>query len=205
MRKIRSMVLAAALLALAAPAQAQNCLGRPDFDQCMAGFNNMNQQRLAQSQQQLFQQYVQTNGPWLRENYARHRAGGGQMSPDQFAWWGLTTANGTNIAGAAQAQRDRFAGQQAANRTVQEGHASYNRGMANNSARMDEAARNYSNGAVRGVAPYVDPRTGQAVMLPYMPTPGVPFASGGEAYVQGRDGTYYQRQGNGWTSMSPGR
>ncbi len=50
----------------------------------------MNQQRLVQSQQQLFQQYVQTNGPWLRENYARHRAAGGQMSPQQFAWWGLT-------------------------------------------------------------------------------------------------------------------
>ncbi len=67
----------------------------------------MNQQRLAQLQQQ----YVQTNGPWLRHNYARHCAAGGQMSPQQFAWRGLVTANGANIAGAAQAQRDQLDGQ----------------------------------------------------------------------------------------------
>jgi hypothetical protein len=73
-------------LGLAGPVQAQSCLGRPDFDQCMAGINGTNQQRLAQCQQQLFQQYVQTNRPWLRENYAPHRAAGGQMSPQQFAW-----------------------------------------------------------------------------------------------------------------------
>ncbi|HEY0203210.1 MAG TPA: hypothetical protein VGC15_03545 [Acetobacteraceae bacterium] len=66
---------------------------------------------------------------------------------------GLMTANGTNMAGAAQAQRDQFAGQQGANRRVQQGYDSYNQGMAGNSARMDETARTYSNGAVRGVAP----------------------------------------------------
>lgn len=127
------------------------------------------------------------------------------MSPQQFAWWGLTTANGTNIAGVAQAQRDQFEGQQRANRTVQQSNESYNRGMASNSARMDEAARNYSNGAIRGVAPYVDPRTGQSAMLPYAPSQGVPFNSGGDTYVQGRDGTYHQRRDNEWTSMSPGQ
>ncbi len=83
---------------------------------------------------------------------------------------GLTTANGTNIAGAAQAQRDQFAGQQGANRRVQQGYDSYNRATASNSGRMKEAARNYSNGAVRGVAPYVDPRTGKGVMLLHAPT-----------------------------------
>lgn len=72
----------------------------------MAAINGINQQRLAQSQQQLFQQYVGTNGLWLRHNYARQCAAGRQMSPQQFAWWELTTANGANIAGAAQALQD---------------------------------------------------------------------------------------------------
>ena len=75
-------------LGLAGAAQAQNCLGCPDFDQCMARLNSRNQQRLAQPQQQLFQRYVQADGPWLRENYVRHRAAGGRMLPQQFAWWG---------------------------------------------------------------------------------------------------------------------
>jgi hypothetical protein len=167
----------------------------------MSGINGINQRRLAQLQQQ----YVQTNGPWLRHDYARHCAAGGQMSPQQFAWWGLMTANGVNIAGAAQAQRDQLDGQQRANRTIQQGNDSYNRGMASNSAGMDEAARNDSNDAIRGVAPYVDPRTGQSVMLPYAPPQGAPFNSGGDTYVQGRDSAYYQRQGNGCMSMSPGR
>jgi len=90
----------------------------------MAGINGINQQRLAQSRQQLFQQYFRTDGPWLRHNYARHCAAGRQMSPQQFAWWGLTTANGANIAGAAQAQRDQFDSQQCANRTIQQGNGS---------------------------------------------------------------------------------
>lgn len=77
--------------------------------------------------------------------------------------------------------------------------------MTSNSARMNETARNHSNGAIRGVAPYVDPWTGQSVMLPYARPQGAPFNSGGDTYVQGTDGAYHQRQDNGWMSMSPGR
>ena len=206
MRKLApSIAVAASLAVWAGGAQAQNCLGRPDFDQCMASANAMNQNRLAQSQQQLFQQYIASNGPWLQQNYAAHRAAGGQMTFQQFAYWGLMTANGTNIAGAQQAQRDQFIGQQRANRTIQEGYSSYNQGSANNSARMDQAARNYSNGAIRGVAPYTDPRTGQTVMLPYAGQPGRPFNSGGETYMQDGNGNYRQWQGNGWAPMSPGQ
>lgn len=200
----RAAALATLGMAAAGPAQAQ-CLGRPDFDACMAGINGRNQQRLAQSQQALFQEYVRTNGPWLQQNYAMHRANGGQMSFGQFAYWGMMTANGTNIEGGLQAQRDQDAGRRRANETVQEGYRSYNGGMADNSRRMDDAAANWTNGAVRGVAPYVDPRTGQQVMLPYAPQPGVPFTSGGEGYVQGRDGVYYHQSGNGWVPMAPGR
>ncbi len=202
---MRATLTALAVLLSTGAAHAQNCLGRPDFDRCMSNFNSANQARLAQSQQQLFQQYVQTNGPWLQRNYAEHRARGGQMTFQQFAYWGLMTANGTNIAGAQQAQRDQFAGQQRAMGTIQEGYASYNRGMTQNSQRMDQATENWTNGAIRGVAPYVNPQTGQSVQLPYSARPGQPFNSGGQTYVQDQQGTYRQWTGNGWMQMTPGR
>ena len=197
---------AALMLALATgAAQAQNCLGRPDFDACMQSFTAMQQNRLAQSQQQLFQQYVATNQEWLQRNYAQHRAGGGQMTFAQFAYWGLMTANGTNMAGAAQAQRDWFQGSQNANRTIQQGYADYNRGSAANSEATSRTARNYSEGAIRGNTPYVDPESGQTRWLPYASQPGQPFNSGGQVYVQAPNGAYYQQRGNGWVPMQPGR
>lgn len=193
------------LFGLALPAQAQNCIGRPDFDRCMQSFTAGNQARLAQSQQRLFEQYVQSNGPWLQQNYAAHRAQGGQMSFQQFAYWGLMTANGSNIAGAAQAQRDAFEGGQRADRIIQQGNDSYNRGAAENSARTGRAVEGWTNGAIRGVAPYVDPRSGQVVQLPYARLPGTPFQSGGQTYIQDQAGTYRQWTGNGWVTMTPGR
>lgn len=96
-------------------------------------------------------------------------------------------------------------GQQGANRTIQRSNDSYNRDMTSNSARMHEAARNSSNGAIQAVAPWVDLRTGQSVMLPDAPPQGATFNSGGNTHVQGRDSAYHQRQVNGWMSMSPGR
>lgn len=188
-----------------ASAQMPNCVGRPDFDYCMQSFTANNQARLAQSQQQLFQQYIQSNGPWLQRAYAEHRAARGQMTFQQFAYWGLMTANGTNLAGAAQAQRDWFAGQQGAQETVQQGNRDYRQGMYDNSRRTSDTAQRYDNGAVRGVAPYIDPQTGQAVMLPYGSQPGQPFNSGGNTYVQDQQGNYRQWMGNGWAPMTPAR
>lgn len=205
--RLAAILAGTTLFALASAAEAQmpNCLGRPDFDYCMQSFTAGNQARLAQSQQELFQQYIQSNGPWLQRAYAEHRAAGGQMTFQQFAYWGLMTANGTNVAGAAQAQRDWFAAQQRAQQTTQQGNQDYRQGMYDNSRRMSDTAQRYDNGAVRGVAPYIDPQTGQAVMLPFGSQPGQPFNSGGNTYVQDQQGNYLQWVGNGWALMAPGR
>lgn len=202
---MRAIPAVLAVLLCTGTAQAQNCVGRPDFDRCMNAINMGNQARLAQSQQALMQTYIRTNGPWLQRAYAEHRARGGQMTPQQFAYWGLMTANGTNIAGAQQAQRDQFAGQQRAARTVQEGYDSHNRAWEQNSQRQTQATEAWTNGAIRGVAPYVNPQTGQSVQLPYAGRPGQPFNENGQTYVQDSQGNYRQWTGNGWALMSPGR
>lgn len=198
----RWTLLAAAIVALSAvTAQAQNCLGRPDFDACMARANTAAQGRTAAAQQQIWQNYLQTYGPWLRQQYSQYR---GPMSFEQFAYWNLMTANGTNIAGAAKAQQDQFQGNQRAHATVQEGNKSYNQGMYDNSARTSRAAENYNQGAVRGNTAVIDPRTGQVQWLPYAQPYNQPFTSGGQTYVQNEKG-YYQWNGNGWTLMQPRR
>src|SRR2546421_10400690 len=44
------------------------------------------QQQNVASQQQLQQQYLRTYGPWLQQQYAQHRAQGGNLSFEQFAY-----------------------------------------------------------------------------------------------------------------------
>lgn len=198
-------IFAIALLLLPGrPAEAQNCLGRPDFDTCMQGFVAQQQNQLAMAQQQLFQTYIAQNRDWLDRNYAAHRAAGGPMSFEQFATWGMMTANGTNLDGARQAQENWFQGQQGAYGTVQQGNADYNAGSRANSDRTDRALQRYDEGAIRGNAPYIDPNSGETRWLPYAAQPGQPFNSGGEAYLRAPNGTYYQRQGNAWIPMEPG-
>ena len=191
-------------LALGAGARAQpNCMGRADFDACMAGFVANQQAQNAAQQQAIFRQYLAVYGPWLQGQYAQYRAQGGPMSFEQFAYWNMMTANGTNVAGAAEAQRQQFEASQRANRTVQEGHASYNEGSRQNSQRMEQAAGRYSTEAIRGQSPYVDPRTGQTVLLPTNVAPGQPFNWGGEAYVRDQAGNFHRRDGNGWVPLQP--
>ena len=202
MRSKRWTLLAAGILVLwATTAQAQSCLGRPDFDACMARINSANQARTTAAQQQLWRNYLQTNGPWLRQQYSQYR---GPMSFQQFAYWNLMTAYGTNIAGAAKAQQDQFQGNQRAHETIQQGNDSYKRGMYDNSARTSRTAENYNQGAIRGNTAVIDPRSGQRQWLPYAQPYNQPFTSGGQTYIQNEKG-YYQWTGNGWTLMQPGR
>ncbi len=202
-------VLAAALALLAAGeagAQwqgiaAQNAAFDAQFNRWMAG----NQQRLAQSQQQLWQRHLAMNGPRLRAQYAQMRAQGmNHISFEQFAYWDLMTAAGTNVQGAVQAQQRQFEGLQRANATVQQSHASYNAGWAQNSARQSAAVANYSNQAIRGVSPYVD-GNGQRTMLPHTLPQGQTYQQGGNTYAQDAQGTYWRWQGNGWTRLDAAR
>ena len=114
------------------------------------------------------------------------------------------TASGTNVRGAAQAQQRQFEGLQRANATVQQGHASYNAGWAQNSARQSAAVANYTNQAIRGVSPYVD-GNGQRTMLPYSLPQRQTCQQGGHTYAQDAQGTCRRWQGNGWARMDASR
>jgi hypothetical protein len=163
------------------------------------------QRQNAQSQQALWQRHLSVNGPRLQAQYAQMRASGrANMSFEQFAYWDLMTAAGTNVQGALQHQQNQFAGMQRANATVQQGHASYNAGWANNSARQSAAVANYSNQAIRGVSPYRD-SYGNTTMLPHYLPQGQTYQSGGNTYAQDAQGTYYHYQGNSWVRMDAGR
>ncbi|MEP7182692.1 MAG: hypothetical protein ABI886_10920 [Betaproteobacteria bacterium] len=198
----RWTLLAAAVVTLTGGmAQAQNCLGRPDFDACMAAGLGAMQSRNAAAQQQIWQSYLREYGPWLQQQYSQYR---GPMTFEQFAYWNLMTANGTNIAGARQAQEDQFRGNQAANATVQQGFTDYRQGMYANSDRTSRAAENYAQGAIRGNTALVDPRTGQMQWLPYAQPYNQPFTSGGQTYVQNENG-YFVWNGGSWTLLQPRR
>ncbi len=159
------------------------------------------QRQNAQSQQALWQRHLSVNGPRLRAQYAQMRASGrANMSYEQFAYWDLMTAAGSNVQGALQHQQNQFAGRQQANATVQQGYASYNAGWAQNSARQSAAVSNYTNQAIRGVSPYVD-SSGRSTMLPHSLAQGQTYQSGGNVYAQDAQGTYYRQQNNGWVRM----
>jgi hypothetical protein len=199
----RWMVLAAAIAAMWAGVAygQQNCVGRPDFDACMARALAAAQGRTAAAQQDIWQSYLRQYGPWLRQQYSQYR---GPMTFEQFAYWHLMTANGTDLGGAQRAQEDRFRGSQRAHETVQEGHRSYNQGMYNNSERTSRTAENYNQGAIRGNVAQIDPRTGQELWLPYAQPYNRPFTSGGQTYVQNERG-YFVWNGGGWLLMQPAR
>lgn len=197
---VRSIALTLVMAATAA--SAQNCLGRPDFDACMARVNGANQARLTQSQNALFAAYLRQYGPWLRQQYASYR--GPAIPFERFAYFMMMSANGTNVAGGLQAQQDAFAGQQRAQATRNEGYSSYRQGMYTYGERTSRAEERYDEGAVRGNVAEIDPRTGQKKWLPYSQPDGQPFTQGGQTYMRDQNG-YYQWSGNGWTPMRQGR
>ena len=146
------------------------------------------------------------NGPRLRAQYAQVvHSGQAVGSFEQFAYWDLMTAAGTNIPGAQQHQQAQFAGQQRAHATVMEGYSSYNQGWANNSARQSAAVANYTNQAIRGVGPYSDPSTGRTTMLPHSIPAGQAYYSGGQVYAQDPQGTYWRQDNNGWVRLNAAR
>ncbi len=192
-------------LACAAPAaRAQNIWQQnAAFDARMhAQLANMQRENAA-SQQALWQRHLRVNGPRLQQQYRQLLASGNRtMTYEQFAYWDLMTAAGTNVQGALDAQRRQFEGSQAANRTVQQGHASYHAGMVANSARQSAAVANYSNQAVRGVGPYVDSHTGRTLMLPHSLPAGQVYRDANQnAYAQDAQGVYHRWDGNGWVRL----
>ncbi|MDQ6621587.1 MAG: hypothetical protein M3Z31_18160 [Pseudomonadota bacterium] len=180
---------------------AQNCLGRPDFDKCMASSLARSQASLSAQQRQTWNNYLRQYGPWLREQYKQYR---GPMTFEQFAYWNLMTANGTNVGGAVQAQQNWFNGQQKAYGTVQQGNEIYRQGMYDNSNRTSRTAERYNQGAVRGNTAQVDPRTGQTSWLPYNAPYNQAFTYNGQNYWRNERGYSVWDNGN-WVLMQPSR
>ncbi|MDX5983679.1 hypothetical protein [Sphingomonas echinoides] len=168
----------------------------------MARITTGNQNRLAQAQQATFARYMKIYGPWVRKQYAKYR--GPPMSFERFAYFEMMSANGTNVAGGLQAQRDQFAGQQRAQRTREQGYSSYRQGMYANSARMDRSAERFDQNVVRGNVAQIDPNTGEKRWLPNNAPENRPFQQGGHTYVQ-HQGGFYQWNGNGWAPMRRGQ
>ncbi|MBP8297057.1 MAG: hypothetical protein KAX84_13165 [Burkholderiales bacterium] len=181
---------------------AANAAFDQQFNQRLAAM----QQQNANAQQQLWQRHLQVNGPRLQAQYRQYLASGQRaMNFQQFAYWDLMTAAGTNVQGALNAQRAQFEGNQRANATVQSGHASYNAGWAANQQRQSAALSRYSNEGIRGYAPYVDRHTGATTQLPYYLPPGQHYTYNGTTYAQDQQGTYYRYDGNAWTRLQSGR
>lgn len=206
-RKLAALAFAAAAFATTSAYGWQDIMAQNmAFD---AQFNGQLQRMQAHNQaqqQQLWQHHLQVNGPRLRSQYQHILASGRRdISFEQFAYWDLMTAAGTNVRGALDAQRRQFEGNQRANQTVQQGYASYNRGWASNSERTSAALANYSNTAIRGNAHYRDPHTGQTYNLPYAQRAGEVYRDGHNYYVQDQSGTYYHWVNNGWQRLDAAR
>jgi hypothetical protein len=206
--RLAAMVAAVALLAGTGEARAQNLMGIAQ--QNMMFDYQMNQQLMRLQQQnaaygqQIWNSYLQQFGPQLRQEYQQYMAAGNPpVSFEQFAYWMLITANGTNVQGALQQQQQNFNGMQQAYRTQQQGFADYNAGWQRNSQATTNAIENYDRRAVQGLAPYADPNTGETRWLPYSQPAGQVYTSGGNSWVQDQAGTYYQWQGNSWVRMDP--
>ncbi len=192
--------IAAAAIAWTGTAQAQNCLGRPDFDSCVAAGIGAAQNLNAQQQQQTFDYYLQIYGPWLQQQYAQYR---GPLTFEQFAYANLMTANGTNVQGALAQQQRNFAGQQQAQATVEQGDNDYSGAISGNSDASIAAVEGWDRGAVQGTAPFTNPVTGQTMQLPYSGVAyGQPFTSGGQTFVASPGG-YQMWNGYAWLPMQP--
>lgn len=208
-RLVRAMLGALTVWACAAQAQSlsQIAAANQAFDQQQAAMLANLQRQNAHAQQQLWQQHLRINGPRLQQQYRQLLASGNRaFTFEQFAYWDLMTAAGTNIQGARAAQQAQFEGNQAAHRTVQQGYASYNAAMAANSARESAAVANYGNHAIRGVGPYVDAQTGATLMLPHsLPAGQVYRDAQNNAYAQDAQGVYHRWSGNGWVRLDAAR
>ena len=155
----------------------------------------------AAAQQALWQNYLRQYGPWLQRQYVATGASR-QMSFEQFAYHNMMTANGTNVAGGLQAQRDQFAGMQGAARTQREAGQIAIDAMRENSGRQSAAVDRWTHGAIRGEGQYANPQTGASQWMLHH-APGQVQNHGGWNYAQAPNGQYYQQQGNTWVPVQP--
>ena len=200
---ILALLVLAVLFATGAKAQGLGDImrGNMAFDARMAAQLGAAQAQNTAAQQALWQNYLRQYGPWLQQQYVATGANR-QMSFEQFAYYNMMTANGTNVAGGLQAQRDRFEGMQGAARTQREGGQIALDAMRDNSRRQSEAVGRWTQGAINGNAQYINPQTGTPQWMPHH-APGQVQTYNGMNYVQAPNGQYYQQQGGYWVPVQP--
>jgi len=147
-RNLKTTVTAVALgIAAAASTSSASAQGLGGIAAANAAFDAQFNARLGAMQQQtnaniqaIWMRHLQVNGPRLRAQYQQLVASGRAVGTfEQFAYWDLMSASGTNNAGALAAQRAQFEGNQRAYQTVQQGYASYNAGWYQNQAAQSAA------------------------------------------------------------------
>mgnify|MGYP006977278819 CR=1 FL=1 len=168
------------------------------FDAQMNAQLHTMQTQLTQQQTAFWNSVLQNPEVWSA--FQQHRAQGGQYSFEQFAYWYVMTAGGTNYQGAADAQRRQFDGWQQASQTIQQGHASYNLGHWQNQQRQSAALQRYSDGASRGLWYYQDPYQGSVHTLPYGQGPGF-YNNNYDSFFMDHSGQYHRSTGQGWQTM----
>lgn len=191
MHKLALCLVGIAALGWAGTAQAA-CY---DFDSCFFEQLGQMQQNNNAAIQQNYANYMQVYGPQLQQAYQEWGYQTGATF-DQFAYYMLMSANGTDPKAALEVQRQQFAGNQAAHNTQLQTGETYLDTMQQNSDRALDAVENYDLGAVRGNI-IVNGPTGP-VELPYsgMQT-GQQVTSGGYTYMMTEQG-YAIWTGNGW-------
>lgn len=199
MNRLVVAIVGAIALGWSGSVAAQNCGYGQDFDSCMAQQLGALQQQNAMGMQQLYAAYLQEFGPLLEREYA---AWGYQTgaSFDDFALYMLRTANGTDIQGALDLQRQTFEGLQRAHRSQDEAGRIVIDSAGRNSDAAIKAVEGYTLSAVRGNV-IVDGPNGQ-VELPYSNVEiGQRFnANDGYTYMLTPDG-YAVLTGFGWTLL----
>lgn len=181
MNKLASLLLGAVSMACAGSAQAQCVPGSADFDSCFFQQLGQMQQNNNLAIQQNYAAYLQAYGPMLQQAYMEWGYQSGATF-DQFAYYMLLSANGTNPQAALDAQRQQFAGNQAAHNSQVQGGQIYIDGLQQNSDRALNAVEGYDVGAVRGNVVVNGPEG--PVELPYSNVAvGQQVEAGGYTYV----------------------
>ena len=195
-------------LAAAGLVSIPNANAWQDIAAANASFDANFNARLGAMQQQnnagiqaIWIRHLQVNGPRLRQQYQQLVASGQAVGTfQQFAYWDLMSAGGRDNAGARKAQLDQYAGNVAANATVQSGHARYNSGYYQNQERMGAVMGRVSD-ANRGQSPYID-YSGNAVKLPSSLPQGQSVTVNGYTYAQDRQGNYWRHEGqSSWSRV----
>jgi len=198
------LVSAALLSSVAASAHAQflDMSGLVAKNLALDGaFDSQLQSMMASNlaaQQQLMQSYSSQFGPQLEREYADYVQATGHAIPlEQYAYYHLMTAGGSNPGPALQQQQDSFRRLQDAHATQMSGYESYNRSWDQQQQSLGNSFERYTDGAIRGYARYQDPYSEEMHTLPYTPGPRY-YSEGHETYYLDGSGDYYVVQPDGY-------